>query len=62
MGKAFVAMTNGDIYYISPTDLSRIVDKLCAGGNNVATFKDIKSGAQIVVNTKQVSSIVEEDI
>ena len=56
-GYSLISMANGDVYYISADSVAALI--FCTE-NQQPYFKtkDVKSGADIVVNVSQISSIV----
>jgi hypothetical protein len=59
-GRILVVMFNNDVYYISPEDKAQLLNKYSQEYSDAFGFKDAYTGRQVVVNIRQVSSIVEE--
>lgn len=53
--ESLVVMINGDVYYVAQGDVSEMLANKQSG---LWTFQDLRSGAVVVVNLDNVSSIV----
>lgn len=57
--RVLVIMTNGDVYYVSSEGAEQLITSL-ATGEPTTEVRDVKSGASVTLNLRNVSSIVEE--
>lgn len=60
--RSLVIMTNGDTYYLKPTDFEALLEALLETNSNTDTFAftDAKSGATVALRLRHVSSVVRE--
>lgn len=54
-----VVMTNKDVYFVSKDDAEHITNAINAGNVELVRVTDAKSKALIVIQLKNVSSLVE---
>ena len=57
--RRLIVMTNGDVYYVSAEGAEQLVSDL-ATGEPTTEVRDMKSGASVTLNLRNISSIVEE--
>ena len=57
--RRLIVMTNGDVYYVSAEGAEQLVADL-ATGEPTTEVRDMKSGASVTLNLRNISSIVEE--
>ena len=58
--RVLVIMTNGDVYYVSDLDATHLMEKLRSPEPDIVRVTDVKSGARLTLNLRNVSALVEE--
>lgn len=58
--RVLVAMTNGDVYYISGEDLDAVRSAMEGESYKTVGVTDARSGARLVLQLKNISALVEE--
>ena len=57
--RRLIVMTNGDVYYVSAEGAEQLVSDL-ATGEPTTEVRDMKRGASVTLNLRNISSIGEE--
>ena len=57
--RRLIVMTNGDVYYVSAEGAEQLVADL-ATGEPTTEVRDMKSGASVTLNLRNISSLVKE--
>ena len=58
--RTLCVMTNGDVYYINELEANYLIDSLKAPGRDIVQVTDVKSGATLILNLRNVSALVKE--
>jgi hypothetical protein len=58
--QSLVIMTNGDVYYVWSITAESLIATIKDGSDRVYSIKDTKSGATIALNTRHISSVVDQ--